>query len=110
MIAAPGNDTTIYRNVTDTAADFIDRNRQGCTERIKGANMQIIGFIRGDASPVVVPAVSVSLTVKLKSPVVSGTPLIAPVAPLSVRPGGRAPPIMDQLYGDVPPAAARVAD
>jgi hypothetical protein len=53
---------------------------------------------------------SVTRAVKLKVPAVVGVPVIAPVLALSVRFGGRDPLEIDQVYGDVPPVAARVAE
>jgi hypothetical protein len=50
---------------------------------------------------------SVTLAVKLKEPAVVGVPEIVPVAE-SVRPAGKAPEVMLQLYGVVPPLAAKV--
>ena len=38
-----------------------------------------------------------------------GVPPIVPVAGVSDRPVGRVPLVRDQLYGVVPPVAARVA-
>ena len=52
---------------------------------------------------------SLTLTVKLKVPVASGVPEIAPVED-RVRPPGKAPVPMLQLYGVVPPLAANVVE
>jgi len=54
-----------------------------------------------------VEAESVTLAVKLKVPVAVGVPEIIPEEP-RVRPVGRVPEERDQVYGVVPPEAARV--
>jgi hypothetical protein len=38
-----------------------------------------------------------------------GTPVIRPVAGTRVSPAGSVPPVIDQVYGPVPPAAASLA-
>jgi hypothetical protein len=38
-----------------------------------------------------------------------GVPVMAPVEPLRVRPAGREPLVSDQVYGETPPVAVRVA-
>jgi len=53
---------------------------------------------------------SVTCAVIVKLPDAVGVPLSAPVAPFSVTPAGRAPAVIDQLYGVVPPVAASVAE
>ena len=53
--------------------------------------------------------VSVTWTVKGKVPRVVGDPARVPSA-VRVRPGGRTPVAIDQRYGGVPPAAARVCE
>ena len=52
---------------------------------------------------------SVTFTVNEKFPAVVGVPLICPEA-LKVRPAGRVPVLMDQLYCVFPPLAATVAE
>jgi hypothetical protein len=54
-------------------------------------------------------AESLTLTVKLKVPVAVGVPEIAPVL-VKLRPAGKEPLVIDQLYGVVPPLAASVAE
>jgi hypothetical protein len=49
-------------------------------------------------------------TVKLDVATAAGVPLIAPVAASNVNPPGSEPPVMDQLYGPVPPAAANAPE
>jgi hypothetical protein len=51
---------------------------------------------------------SVTCTVKLLVPVPVGVPEITPVLDASDSPAGSVPEVMDQLYGRVPPVAARV--
>ena len=46
--------------------------------------------------------------VKLYVPRDAGVPVIAPVAPSSVKPGGSVPVLNAQVYGDVPATAASV--
>ena len=53
---------------------------------------------------------SLTWTVKLEAPADAGVPVIAPLAPLSVRPAGKDPLAIDQVYGSVPPLAASVAE
>jgi len=53
---------------------------------------------------------SVTMAVKLKVPAVVGVPEMAPVLALRVRPGGRVPVEIDQVYGVVPPLAVSVAE
>ena len=53
---------------------------------------------------------SLTWTVKLKVPATVGIPVIAPLVPLSVRPVGKDPLAIDQVYGSVPPLAASVAE
>jgi hypothetical protein len=50
---------------------------------------------------------SVTWTVKLLPPAVVGVPEICPLAE-RVKPEGRVPENSDQLYGAVPPVAARL--
>ena len=50
---------------------------------------------------------SSTLTVTVELPAVVGVPLT--VHPLSVRPAGNVPAVMEQLYGEVPPATPMVA-
>jgi hypothetical protein len=52
---------------------------------------------------------SVTCTVKLLVPVAVGVPEITPVVGVSANPAGNVPERMDQVYGVVPPLAARVA-
>ena len=44
-----------------------------------------------------------TLTLKEKGPAVVGVPVIAPVVVSSVRPAGRAPEAIANVYGAVPP-------
>src|ERR1700745_547608 len=55
-------------------------------------------------------AESATWTVKLKVPLAVGVPVIAPVLAPNDRPPGRAPLVMAQVYGFVPPVAASVAE
>ena len=48
---------------------------------------------------------SVTLAVKLNEPDVVGVPEIVPVTTAKVKPAGKAPELMLQLYGVVPPVA-----
>ena len=50
---------------------------------------------------------SVTFAVKVEVPVVVGVPLMAPFA-ASVKPVGRAPVAIIQVYGEVPPEAVSV--
>ena len=50
---------------------------------------------------------SVTWALKVKVPAVVGVPEMAPVLLLRVRPGGKEPLAIDQLYGRVPPLALR---
>jgi hypothetical protein len=52
---------------------------------------------------------SVTLTVVLKEPEAVGVPEMVPAAD-RVKPAGRAPELMLQVYGVVPPLAARVVE
>ena len=55
-------------------------------------------------------AVSVTLTVNEEVPPVVGVPVIAPVEVFSVSPAGSEPPgSIDQVVGNVPPVACKVA-
>jgi hypothetical protein len=53
---------------------------------------------------------SVTCAVTVKLPEALGEPLIAPVAAFKVTPAGNAPAVMAQLYGVVPPVAAKAAE
>jgi hypothetical protein len=53
-------------------------------------------------------ALSFTAIWKLNVPAVAGVPLIVPVAALRPRPDGNAPLLRDQVYGGVPPLAAKV--
>jgi hypothetical protein len=53
---------------------------------------------------------SLAWAVKLKAAAVVGVPVIAPLVALSVRPVGRDPLAIDQVYGGVPPLAVSVAE
>ena len=57
-----------------------------------------------DSSFVSLPALFSALTVNLAVPSAVGVPLISPVVSFSVRPSGRAPPLMLHLMGVVPVA------
>jgi hypothetical protein len=52
---------------------------------------------------------SVTFTVKVLEPVPVGVPEITPVVEASASPAGKVPEETDQLYGAVPPVAAKVA-
>ena len=52
---------------------------------------------------------SVTFAVKPKVPEAVGVPEIAPVDAFKLKPGGREEAVIDQVYGVVPPVAARVA-
>ena len=55
-------------------------------------------------------AVSVTLTVNEEVPPVVGVPVIAPVEVFSASPAGSEPPgSIDQVVGNVPPVACKVA-
>ena len=53
---------------------------------------------------------SVTWTVKLNVPATVGVPEMTPVSLLSVSPVGSDPLAIDQVYGKVPPLAAKVAE
>jgi hypothetical protein len=53
---------------------------------------------------------SVTLAVRLNVPAVVGVPEIVPLAAASVRPAGKAPELMLQLYGVVPPLASIIVE
>ena len=53
---------------------------------------------------------SVTCTVKLVVPASVGVPLITPVAASNVKPVGKLPFVIDQVYGVVPPVAASVEE
>ena len=57
----------------------------------------------------VTDALSVTCTVSRKLPELVGMPLISPVDELSVKPTGSEPVLTLNVYGGVPPAAARVS-
>ena len=50
---------------------------------------------------------SLTWAVKLTVPVAVGVPVMAPLVELSVRPAGRDPLVIDQVYGVVPPLAVK---
>jgi hypothetical protein len=52
---------------------------------------------------------SVTWTMKLLLPFVVGVPVIVPALAFSDKPACRLPVLIDQIYGVVPPVAARVA-
>jgi hypothetical protein len=54
------------------------------------------------------PEVSATWTVNVDVPAADGVPDM--VAPLSERPAGRAPAVIDQVYGPDPPLAASVCE
>ncbi len=53
---------------------------------------------------------SATFTVKLKFPVPAGVPLIDPLEGLKLSPGGRLPPLIDQVYGRTPFCAPMLAE
>src|SRR5438105_3224839 len=57
----------------------------------------------------VVEELSVNRMVKVETPVVVGVPVITPEAD-SVNPAGKVPEVIDQVYGGLPPDAARVCE
>jgi hypothetical protein len=50
---------------------------------------------------------SATVAVKLKVPLAVGVPDIRPVLAARLRPEGRLPEVIDQVYGVVPPVARR---
>ena len=58
----------------------------------------------------VMDALSVICTVKLTSPALVGVPLMAPDAESSLKPAGREPVVIDQLYGAAPPVAPKLSE
>jgi hypothetical protein len=50
---------------------------------------------------------SETVAVKLKVPLAVGVPEIRPVLAARLRPAGRLPALIDQVYGVVPPVARR---
>ena len=54
------------------------------------------------------PNRSVAFIVNVYEPAVLGVPDSCPLAEFRDSPAGRLPDILDQLYGEVPPTAARV--
>lgn len=50
---------------------------------------------------------SFTVTPKEKLPLTEGVPEIIPVAGARLSPAGRAPDVMDQVYGAVPPLACK---
>ena len=57
--------------------------------------------------PAAVPRESTTWAVKLNVPAVVGVPVIAPVDGFSVNPGGSEPLVIENVYGETPPAATR---
>src|SRR5579872_3208512 len=55
-------------------------------------------------------AVSLTWTVNVKAPTLVGVPLRAPVVAFRDRPAGKAPVVIDHVYGCVPPVAANVCE
>jgi hypothetical protein len=53
---------------------------------------------------------SIAWTVKLKVPEAVGVPEMTPVPLLSDRPVGSDPLVIDHVYGEVPPLAAKVVE
>jgi hypothetical protein len=51
---------------------------------------------------------SVTWRAKLNAPAVVGAPVIAPA--FRVNPAGKAPEVIDQVYGETPPEAAKVCE
>ena len=80
----------------------------GETEVIVGAAATMVMLKALVAVCAGVPA-SVTRTVKLKVPAAVGVPEMTPL-PLSVNPVGSVPLAIDQVYGNVPPFATRVAE
>ena len=66
-------------------------------------------MVRVAAREAVPEALSVTWIVKFAGPATDGVPLIWP-AELSVKPVGSVPAEMDQVYGGVPPLAARLCE
>ena len=71
----------------------------GAIEKVKLALLDTVG-----------DSESVTCAVMVKLPEAVGEPLIAPVAEFKVTPAGNAPAVMAQLYGVVPPVAAKAAE
>jgi hypothetical protein len=53
---------------------------------------------------------SATFTVKLNVPADVGIPEITPLDAVKLRPGGRRPELMLQVYGVTPPVAVKVAE
>ncbi len=78
-----------------------------CTVVAAAATVKLNAFV---AVCAVGEVESVTMAVKLKEPAVVGVPEIAPLEADNVRPAGNAPALMLQLYGVVPPVAAKVVE
>jgi hypothetical protein len=53
-------------------------------------------------------ATSATCAVKIDVPAAVGVPLMTPVEAFRLRPAGKPPLVIDQVFGAVPPLAARV--
>jgi hypothetical protein len=77
----------------------------------------VVPAVAGSAATVIVVTadlvcagspVSLTVTVKVDTPLAVGVPEIVPVVEASVSPAGRLPEVTDQVYCGVPPLACRV--
>jgi hypothetical protein len=69
----------------------------------------VLGWMANSTEPVaVIPVLSVTVNVAVKLPAVIGVPLTTPVTGSRVKLAGKTLPISVQVYGAVPPVAARV--
>ena len=60
-------------------------------------------FIREQLERAMLALESTTMSVKLNAPWAVGVPEITPVEGFSVRPGGKAPVAMENVYGPMPP-------
>src|SRR5260370_3257942 len=82
----------------------------GRGDGVRIANGPVVVMLSVNARVAVAPVLSVTCAVKLKTPVVAGTPLRMPVFGSSARPFGSDPSVIDHVYAGVPPWARNVTE
>ena len=71
----------------------------------------VLGWMANSTEPIaVIPVLSVTVNVGVKSPAAVGVPLTTPVPALKDKPVGKTPPTTAHLNEAVPPEVAIVAE
>jgi hypothetical protein len=70
-----------------------------------GPGAIVIPQVSVTVSVAAMPEESIASAVKLKAPEAVAVPVMAPDAGFRLRPGGNEPPVIENVYGEIPPVA-----